>query len=251
MARTDNRADLGPVTAPARDVSDFGVLPTAAVVSVVDTTELRWFTAGRLPLDVESWFTGAGTTGMVEERCDSYRMDGLGDRGVKRRSGATLELKVRQSVRERLTLEAGLAGRLEMWRKWSPADGLVESDGDQAWVDVHKKVIKRRFSVDGDEIVLTPGAPAMSGAGCDIEVVAVTVDGVDAWACAFAGFGPTPRRRDTIVASWRALAADTPPPTPFGALFGHSSGYPEWLAGVHSSSRQPPARATSGNASTR
>jgi hypothetical protein len=173
-------------------------------------------------------------------------MDGLGDRGVKRRSGETLELKVRRAVGEHLALQAGLAGRLEMWRKWSPADDLVESDGAAGWVDVHKKVIKRRFSVDGDESVLPSGEVAMSGAGCHIEVVAVTVDGVDAWTCAFAAFGPTSGRRDAIVASWRALVADTPPPRPFAAHFGHPAGYPEWLAGVHPPSRQVPARLARG-----
>lgn len=242
MALMDTGEDPGSATRLARHVQDRGAPSTAAAVAMVDTIELRWFTSGRLPLEIESWFTGVGTTGVVEERCDSYRMDGREDTGVKRRSGETLELKVRRSVGKRLVVESALAGRLERWRKWSPADGLVETGGDEVWVDVHKKVIKRRFSVAGDEIVLAPGARVQRGMGCDVEIVAVTLDDSEAWTCAFAAFGPHTTCRDAIVASWRALTADTPPPRPFGAIFSHSSGYPKWLAGVHLSSRESPAR---------
>jgi hypothetical protein len=48
-----------------------------------------------------------------------------------------------------LVLGAGLVGRLEVWRKWSPAEGLVENGGDVPWADVCKVVAKRRFSFDG------------------------------------------------------------------------------------------------------
>ncbi len=124
-------------------------------ISVLDTTELRWFVAREVPPDVWSWFTVEGRTGLLEERVDSYRMDGRSNRGVKRRFQETLELKVRRSVGERLTLDRNLHGRLETWRRWSPADGLVERDRHTPWVDVDKRVVKRRFSVVGREISLT------------------------------------------------------------------------------------------------
>ncbi len=207
---------------------------SAGVGSVVDTTELRWFIEGQLPPDVKSWFTRAGTTGIVEERCDSYRMDDRREMGVKRRFRETLELKVRRSVGEGLVLDSGIAGRLEVWRKWSPAEGLIESDPQVPWVDVHKIVIKRRFSVNGDEIMITSNSRAMAGAGCDVEVTAVTVGGFKAWTFAFAAFGPTASRRSAIVASWHALVADTECPEHLRPSLGQSGGYPEWLARLRS-----------------
>lgn len=194
-------------------------------VAVLDTTELRWFADGPLPPDVESWFTHSGTVGMVEDRCDTYRVDGRRDTGVKLRFRETLELKVRQPIEETLTLEPGLAGRLEAWRKWSPADGIADSDGHTALVDVCKRVIKRRFSVFGDEIVTGPPI----GSGCEVEIAAITVGDIQAWTFAFAAFGPTATRQSSVLACWQALLADSPPPEVVGRSFSQSCGYPEWL----------------------
>ena len=194
--------------------------------SVVDTTELRWFVPGPLPPDVHVWFTGS--TGVSEERCDTYLLDGRGDIGVKRRSGETLELKVRQSLDGRIELGEGLAGSLEVWRKWSPAEGLVTDGTDGWWADVHKSVVKRRFCLDGTEIAFSPD-PHAAGAGCDVEVAGVTVGAVQAWTFAFAAFGPPANRRDALLASWRALVAGTPCPESFEPGAGQAMGYPQWL----------------------
>lgn len=209
-----------------------GVRPTPAhsrrgdAISVVDTTELRWFVPGPLPADVVGWFTGS--TGVPEERYDSYLLDGRRDTGLKRRFRETLELKVRQSFDGRVELGEGLAGALEVWRKWSPADGLHEDASDGPWVDVHKSVVKRRFSMDGTEIAFS-SEPQATGAGCDIEIAGVTVGAVQAWTFAFAAFGPPATRRDALLASWQALVAGTPCPEPFGPRTGRAMGYPEWL----------------------
>ena len=122
----------------------------------------------------------------------------------------------------------GLAGSLEEWRKWSPADGLVENADDGPWVDVHKSVVKRRFTTDGTEIAFSP-EPHAGGAGCDVEVARVTVGTVQAWTFAFAAFGPPATRRDALTTSWQALVAGTPCPEPFGPRTGRAMGYPEWL----------------------
>lgn len=230
MTIADKGPNVGPVVRRGAQIPDLGENRIAGAVPVVDTTELRWFTEGRLPTDIKSWFTRAGATGMVEERCDTYRMDGRHDIGVKRRNRETLELKVRRSVGERLLLGAGLEGRPEVWQKWSPAEGLVETSEDVPWVDVHKIVVKRRFSVDGGEIVLSEATRAMHGAGCDVEVTAVTVHDTHAWTFAFAAFGPTMGRREALVASWQALLADAPCPERPGPFSARASGYPQWLA---------------------
>lgn len=221
---------------------DIGAVPGAEVPLVVDTTELRWFANGPLSPDVTSWFTRNGTTGMVEERYDAYRLDGQFDMGVKRRFRETVELKIRRSVEEGFVLGQGLVGPLEVWRKWSPADHLVDPSAQELWVDVAKVVFKRRFTLDGDEILLSEEGRSQTGAGCDVEVAAIRANDLESWSFAFAAFGPTTNRHAALIAAWRALLADSPPPDEFGASFGRSSGYPEWLAHQFSRSGDLSAR---------
>ncbi len=211
-------------------------------VSIVDTTELRWFSPGQVPPDIMSWFTHDETTGAVEQRCDTYQLTGWRYVGVKRRYRETLELKVRRSIGEALALATGLGGRLEAWRKWSPADTLLDGSGRYPWIDVHKLVIKRRFSLDGEELALPDTQREMTGAGCDVEVAAIGVgEDIGAWTFAFAAFGPSAGRHAAILTTWQALVADTRSPERLGALFGRSMSYPEWLALTRSEARLTPS----------
>jgi hypothetical protein len=193
---------------------------------VLDTTELRWFVRGSLPAEIRSWF--AGSSGVLEERIDSYLLDGRRDVRVKRRFRQTMELKIRQSLDGRIDFGDGLAGSLEVWRRWSPAEGLVEQSVDERWVDVHKSVVKRRFLLDGTEIAFSPVVEA-TGAGCDVEVAGVIVDDDHWWTFALAAFGPPATRRQALLASWRALVAAAPCPEPFEPRTARAMGYPEWL----------------------
>jgi hypothetical protein len=219
---TDSSQVLAAAPAPelAREVSPDTPL-------VFDTTELRWFVRGPIPADIGDWFTGS--TGVLEERCDSYLLDGRGDIGVKRRFRETLELKIRQSLDGRIEFGGGLAGSLEEWRRWSPADGLIDDGVDGRWIDVRKSVVKRRFSMEGTEIAFSPVSEA-TDAGCDVEVADVTVGAMRWWTFAFAAFGPPATRPETLLASWQALVTATPCPEPFGPRTGRAMGYPEWLA---------------------
>jgi hypothetical protein len=213
----------------ARVSHDRPQVPAGTVCPVADTTELRWFADGTLPLSVKSWFTCAGCRGALEERCDVYRLDDRVDVGVKLRSRETLELKIRRSVGERIQLTAGPDGLLEVWHKWSPAEELPPGGGPVPWVDVRKKILKRRFSVAGEEILVSIEGPPLASAGCDVEVVEVVVGDIEAWSLAFAAYGPTLTRRDSITACWSALRASGPCPDHCWRSFGTSSGYAEWL----------------------
>jgi hypothetical protein len=204
-------------------------------LSVLDTTELRWFASGPIPPDVKAWF--GGSTGVCEQRCDTYLLEGRDDVGVKRRSRELLEVKVRQSLDERTQLGEGLEGQLEVWRKWSPVAGLVDEGLDGQWVDVCKSIVKRRFNIDGIEITFSPSVK-VTGAGCDIEVAEVTVGVVQAWTFAIEAFGPLATRRDTLLASWRGLLAAEQCPKSWGVRNSRAMGYPEWLSLTVSSARR-------------
>ena len=201
--RSDRRARTSGSPGPRRErvvaVAEFGASlltvhvparmrrPDTPPPLVLDTTELRWFVPGSLPAEVAVWFTGS--TGVLEERSDTYLLDSRGDVGVKRRFRQTVELKVRQSLDGRIEFGDGLAGSLEVWRRWSPAEHLVEHGVDERWVDVHKSVVKRRFLLDGTEVASprswrqpvrdatsrSPGSPSTTSPW---------------WTFAFAAFGP-------------------------------------------------------------
>lgn len=196
----------------------------AASVDVSDTTEIRWFAPGTPPHPLLEWFTRSETTGVVEERCDTYVVDGRPDVGVKWRHGTTLELKVRRSVGHSLELAQGLAGCTEVWRKWSPADGLVAANRvDDNLVDVHKKVVRRVFALPGE-------AGASGFRDCQVEITTIRVAELDTWSFAFAAFGTTESSRESIVAAWDALNEQDPVPTSASTNLDVCAGYPAWLS---------------------
>ena len=204
-------AESDPVLAPVVRIREPAPPEGPDASSVLDTTELRWFFAGPLPSNVRNWYVGS--SGVAEERCDAYLLDGRVDIGVKRRFGTTLELKVRQSLGEPIEL----------------GEGLVDEGTDGRWVDVHKSVVKRRFLIDGTEVAFSSD-PLATGACCDVEIAEVTVGAVQAWTFAFAAFGPPATRRNALLASWQTLAPGAPRPGSFGPRTGQAMGYPQWLA---------------------
>ncbi len=218
---------MGETSSGERVVTMSVVVQPITPVSIDVTTEARWFFEGALPDDVWAWFT-AGTRGRVERRRDSYRHDDLAAIGVKRRFGTTLELKERQRAPEEIVL-GDVVGRLEVWQRWSPADDRIDVSGDTSWIEVDKTAVKRRFDACGTEIELSDETRAMTGQGCDAEVVAVSVGGRSAWSIAFTGFGSPDDQRGHLLRAWDALM--TPHPDVAHIDFGDAVpyGYPEWL----------------------
>lgn len=204
--------------------------PNEVVVDL--TTELRWFFDGPLPPAVLRWFTASGA-GLAEDRCDTYRLDRHVDTGVKRRFRTTLELKRRLGTPEPFATR-GVNGNLEVWKRWSPADGRVDIDDSTTWVDVDKTVIKRRFDRRAREMPLSEEGRAMSGDGCDVEIAVISVNGLQAWTFALAAFGQPEHQRALLVSTWDALAMGRSDIKAIGLDSRHSSGYPEWLARVAS-----------------
>ncbi len=195
---------------------------------VTDTSELRWFARGRLPVDVMTWFSHCGELGAIEKRCDTYRLDGRGDVGVKRRGHGVLELKVRHDVDDSvLTLGLGITGRPESWRRWSPADGLCDLEPSHRWVDVAKTIVRRRFLDDGVEVAVHPVLPV--GGFCDVEVVALVVDGATWWSLGLSTYGCDDVEPDLMRPAWKAVADGRTPPSAMVSALGAPQGYPAWL----------------------
>ncbi len=202
-------------------------------VAVLDTSELRWFADGLPPRAVVDWFTCGGKVGTLEERCDTYQLHRLHDIGVKRRSRTTLEVKVRREIGGALTLAPGLTAPLEEWRKWSPTVGdPMSPSADTPWIDIEKAVFTRTFML-GDSEVVGP-APHVDDtlSGCDVEIAAVTVAGIDAWSLAFEAFGPKMHRNRVVRAAWTMLVDSSGAPEQLGSYFAFVAGYPEWLARI-------------------
>ena len=202
-------------------------------VAVLDTSEVRWFSGGSPPPAVVDWFTLSGMAGTLEERIDTYQLHRLHDIGVKRRSRTALEVKVRRDIGDPLTIAPGLSAPFEEWRKWSPRLGDPMSPSpDTPWIDLEKTVLTRTFMLGDEEIEGPASHDDDSLSGCDVEVAAVTVAGLDAWSFAFEAFGPKMSRRSAIAAAWTALVDASGVPEGLESHFTFVGGYPEWLARV-------------------
>jgi hypothetical protein len=237
-------SDLGPwyrpvITAEHEVVNDSQVMvPCEATLSasadcvrvVTDTGELRWFAHGRLPADVLRWFDHSGLSAAIERRSDTYRVDTRADIGLKLRSGEMLELKVLQSVQEvTLELSASMTGRLETWRRWSPADGLVELEPADEWIDVVKTITKRRFRHDGAEVAVEPELP--DGGCCDIELAELVVGESHWWTMGLTASTAPVSQPDLMRVAWDSASSVTSPPSAVTSALGRAQGYPAWLAG--------------------
>ena len=197
-------------------------------VSIDLTMELRWFFDGRLPPEVQSWFTSEGV-GLTERRRDTYRLDGRDDIGVKQRSQRTLELKRRTRPPEPSSVADDARGHIETWRRWSPADGLLDLDDNTLWGDIDKMIVKRRFGIDGERRPLSEQSRAMTGDGCDAEIVALSANGTEGWSFAFAAFGHPDTQRTSLDAAWRSLVERRSRPEQLRLDLSRSYGYPQWL----------------------
>jgi hypothetical protein len=199
-------------------------------IAVLDTSEVRWFAHGVPVPEIVDWFSGSGRAGTLEERCDVYQLHQLQDIGLKRRSGNTLEVKVRRSIGETLTLDSGLAAPFEEWRKWSPDDrDPMSPSPDVPWLDIHKVIVTRTFMLDRGEVVGPAPHTDDSLSGCDVEIAAVTMGDVPSWSLAFEAFGPKSERRRAVMSSWETLVAESGRFEDLGGYFEKAAGYPEWI----------------------
>lgn len=221
---------VSPVSGPAVQGFPSGANASLSDISVDLTSELRWFFDGRLPDEVRTWFTFGEATGLAQDRCDAYRVDGQQDIGVKLRFRTVLELKIRQARPEFVFVGQDLEGWLEVWQRWSPADGRIDLTENENWVDVNKSVIKRRFGGDGQELPLSEENRAMTGQGCDAEVASISMEGRMAWTFALAAFGPADGHRSSLERAWATIESGRLLPEGLQLDGTNSCGYPKWIS---------------------
>jgi hypothetical protein len=190
--------------------------------------------------------------GLLQHRCDTYVSGGRCDIGVKQRFRQTLELKIRTGLAEPAWVADDVHGNaddvhgnIETWRRWSPADRLLSLADDTIWVDIEKTIVKRRFGTDGQPRLLSEATRTMSGAGCDAEIAALSVNGREAWTLAFASFGHPDTHRNSLRTAWRSLNMRQAPATRLQLGLGNSFGYPEWISKVLSAATPSPGRSAS------
>lgn len=207
---------LASPTAP----EDLPVPPWPAGGPALDTSELRWFAEGPIPMTVVDWFTEGASLGSFEQRVDSYLLSAREDLGIKRRNRSTLEAKLRWATDRPVRLASGLMGRVEHWRKWFPREVFDEL---QVWFDVHKRVFTRSFDRNGEAV------SAPTDLGCEVEVAALSAHGIDAWTFALEARGPRPTRPAIVRAAAETLLGSRPLPRPLIDTLGTDNGYPAWL----------------------
>lgn len=105
---------------------------------------------------------------------------------------------------------------------------------DIPWIEVNKTIITRTFMLSDHEVVGPAEHVDDSLSGCDVEIAAVNVAGIDSWTLAFEAFGPKSDRRRTVGFSWAMLLAESGELDDLGTCFDLAAGYPEWLASIGS-----------------
>ncbi|MCJ7754821.1 MAG: hypothetical protein MUP13_09670, partial [Thermoanaerobaculales bacterium] len=96
-------------------------------------------------------------------------------------------------------------------------------------IDVRKVVFTRSFMPTDQEIILPANHRVRLFAGCDIEIGAVTVNGIETWTLALEAFGPDTGRLPALMSAWETLLARSPLSIDFDSSFDRACGYPEWL----------------------
>lgn len=187
---------------------------------MLTTLELRWFSLGKPPEEVEHWFGQqclGKLLGLPETRKDLYLYTPDCDYlNIKLRQGS-LEVKWRKAELGILNLGNGREGKVEKWLKWICQDPDQQSilpaevAQERAWVGVKKVRSQRHYQ------------------GITFELTQLTVRNNDWWSLAFemATQGVNP------IKSFESIVAQVSQTYPGPELQCEQSfAYPAWLSTV-------------------
>ena len=166
--------------------------------SLISTSaEVRWFFDGDIPQTVGEWFKASKLRAAAEKRTDTYLIYPIATScGVKFRENK-FEIKVLAQDIGVKKLAPNVVGVVEIWEKWSTKGKAIgqfrqEVTGDAAiWLDVKKKRVTRKYSVDGASIkeVDASSRDGVGDNGCNVELTTVKIDKDTYWSLAFDSFG--------------------------------------------------------------
>jgi hypothetical protein len=209
---------------------------------VYPTAEVRWFFQGAMAPAVLAWFRGS--EGPAEEeptRVDCY-LRRVGDSlSIKLREGR-VEVKQRYRRSGIVRFHPRVAGRVELWRKWSFE--VIEIAGQPSaaeavaahWTAVEKSRTLHRYRLDGERVVAV--APAeVTDQGCDLELARIRVGGADWWSVGLEAYGAEPVLENTLLQVAGYLMAQPEPPS---LAAENSYSYPEWLLHLEQETGQQP-----------
>lgn len=200
------------------------------------TTEVRWFSRGRFPADVEAWFhRREGEVEREPGREDHYlQLAHVDSLGIKLREDR-IEIKQRVGQRTLVQLHERVAGLVERYDKWSfvlnePDTALARATAVAgSWIPVQKARQLRSYRVTDDGDVVALSSSASPHRGCELELTRVDVAGETWWTLAFEAFGePSTLRADLLAVVRYVFAGDEPPALPAE----DSRGYAAWLGRI-------------------
>ncbi len=181
-----------------------------------DTAEIRWILPGPVPVAVARWFGVDGDDHVhrdiePEVRTDRYVvLRGCETVGIKLRGTdpdvpPLVDVKARIGNATELRFGHEVLGLAAAWSKWTLALtdlGAITSglEPPTPVLTAHKRRLLRRYVLEGERTREIATDESVDG-GCDIELTAISVDGVDSswWSLGLEAFGPTEQARDTLL----------------------------------------------------
>lgn len=169
-------------------------------MSMLSSTELRWFYPGKLPNAICAWFSSEEVGNSLEppeEREDIYLAIALDCdyMGIKLRQGR-LEIKWRKAELGIVSIAPRVNGKLESWNKWTCEDSTENFQPQSVinkshWVKVSKVRQQRKYQVLEQNLVQEVSLFATIDRGCNVELTQLNIGGDNWWSIALEAFGDT------------------------------------------------------------
>ncbi|MBW4633300.1 MAG: hypothetical protein KME30_15815 [Iphinoe sp. HA4291-MV1] len=203
---------------------------------MLTTYELRWFSSGTIPENIETWFKQNCLIDPMqppEERTDVYLYSPKCDfLGVKLRQGR-MEVKWRKAELGVVRFGEFVEGKAEKWGKWVYSDPTEESFQlyqvlkNPAWVSVQKVRYSQLYQVLTEVSPQPVSADEHIDNGCTVEFTYLIIQGNAWWSLAFEAVGEDARLMDNlqVTASWVFQTFSVSK-----LLTQNSYAYPHWLS---------------------